>query len=288
MKLLIYGSKGWIGKQFVEICKRQGVDYVEGQVHCENTRELIDEIEQVSPTNIVSFIGRTHGGSFTTIDYLEQPGKLDENIRDNLFSPLTLALIAKEKNIHYTYLGTGCIFEYDETHLLGGSPFSEEDLPNFKGSSYSTVKGYTDMLMHHFNDNVLNLRIRMPITSTVNGRNFITKIVNYERVCSIQNSMTVMDDFLPIFLDMIKNNYTGTYNCTNPGTIEHNEILEMYREIVDPHFQWKNFTIDEQDKILLGKRSNNYLDTTKIKSLYPDLKDIKTSVRDCLYRMKQH
>ena len=34
--------------------------------------------------------------------------------------------------------------------------------------------------------------------------------------------MTVIDDFLPIFYDMLKNKKTGTYNCVNPGVIEHN------------------------------------------------------------------
>jgi 3,5-epimerase/4-reductase len=285
MKLLIYGYNGWIGSQFIDQCKKETLDYYPGNIHCENTKELIDEIESIKPSHIVSFIGRTHGDNFTTIDYLEQPGKLDINIRDNLFSPLSLAIICKEMNIHYTYLGTGCIFEYDEQHTLNENFFIEESLPNFKGSSYSTVKGYTDQLMHLFENSVLNLRIRMPIVSWDHPRNFITKIVNYEKVCSIQNSMTVLDDFIPIFLDMIKNSRTGTYNCTNPGTIEHNEILQIYKEIVNPEFTWKNFTQEEQDKILLGKRSNNHLDTSKIIEIYPHLKDIKISVRECLCRM---
>ena len=38
----------------------------------------------------------------------------------------------------------------------------------------------------------------------------------------------------------------------------------MYKEIVDHTFTWKNMTIQEQDKLLLSKRSNNSLDTTKL------------------------
>jgi hypothetical protein len=43
----------------------------------------------------------------------------------------------------------------------------------------SIVKGYTDELMKLFEDNVLNLRIRMPIISKHEPRNFITKNWNY-------------------------------------------------------------------------------------------------------------
>jgi len=94
--------------------------------------------------------------------------------------------------------------------------------------------------------------------------------------------MTVLPDFFPIILDLMKNKTIGTLNLTNPGLISHNEILEMYREIVDPDFKWKNFSIEEQDKILLSERSNNYLCTTKLEKMYPDIKNIKESVKDIL------
>ena len=246
------------------------------------------------PTNIISFIGRTHGKindtEFTTIDYLEQEGKLVENVRDNLFSPLQLSLLSKKHNIHYTYLGTGCIFKFDDDNNRPfgkeENGFNENDKPNFFGSSYSIVKGFTDQLMHLLEDNVLNLRIRMPITGNVNKRNFITKITTYEKICSVPNSMTVLPELLPLVLDMMKNNQTGTINLTNPGLISHNEILTMFKELVDPNFVWNNFSIEEQKKILASDRSNNYLDTTKLESLYPEVKNIKDSVREMLLEYK--
>ena len=134
--------------------------------------------------------------------------------------------------------------------------------------------------------NVLNVRIRMPITGDLNGRNFITKIITYKKVCSIKNSMTVLPELLPLLIDMAKNKTIGTINLTNPGLISHNEILQMYKEIVNPDFNWENFTIQEQDEILAAGRSNNYLDTTRLESLYPNVKNIREAVRECLEKMK--
>ena len=76
----------------------------------------------------------------------------------------------------------------------------------------------------------------MPITNKHEPRNFITKITTYEYICSIPNSMTVLDELLPYILDMARNKITGTYNLTNPGVISHNEILEMYKKYVDKNF----------------------------------------------------
>ena len=278
MKILFFGSKGWIGRQFCEYLNEKNILYIESDLRADNEKDVEKEINEYNPTHIISFIGRTYGDNFNTIDYLEQPGKLVENIRDNLYAPIILSILCERYNIHYTYMGTGCIFEYN----ISGKKNSEEDAPNFFGSSYSIVKGYTDRLQNMYSKNTLNLRIRMPIINYDHERNFITKITNYEYVCSVPNSMTVLHDMYPIILDMIKKNITGTFNMCNKGVISHNEILELYKTHVDNDFTWKNFTIEEQNKILLSKRSNIELSTEKLYDLYPNIPDIKTSIEKCM------
>jgi dTDP-glucose 4,6-dehydratase len=100
--------------------------------------------------------------------------------------------------------------------------------------------------------------------------------------------MTVLPELLPIALKLALSNQHGTLNLTNPGLISHNEILEMYKEIVDPEFEWKNFSQEEQAKILAADRSNNFLDTTKLQALFPEVKSIKDSVREILEQYKNY
>ena len=294
MKFLIFGHKGWIGSMVINLLNKQKIGFVCASSRADDKIAVEEEIIKHSPTHIMSFIGRTHGTTedgtkYPTIDYLEQKGKLKENIRDNIFAPMVLGLLCKKYNIHFTYLGTGCIFDYDTSHLFGNEQtgFNECDIPNYFNSYYSTVKGYTDQLMHLLEDDCLNLRIRMPINDKLDPRNFITKILNYEYICSIPNSMTVLDDLLPCAIKMAINKETGTINLTNPGVITHNEILEMYSNIIDPSLQWKNFTIEQQDKVLAAGRSNNCLDTTKLQSKFPNILHIKESVKQTIMRMKK-
>ena len=277
MKWLVFGHKGWIGQQVVKIIESKEYIVVTTDIRADDEQNLDKLLQDINPDRVISLIGRTHGEGYSTIDYLEQKGKLIENVRDNLYGPLVLGLLCKKYNIHYTYLGTGCIFSgYNEE-------YKEENIPDFFGSSYSVVKGFTDRLMKQLDDNVLNVRIRMPITSEKNNvRNFIYKITHYEKICSMTNSMSVLPELLPLMIDMADKKQTGTINLTNPGAITHNEILEMYKEIVDPTFIWQNFTIEEQDNILLSGRSNNILDTTKLVNLYPNVKPIKESIREVL------
>jgi len=285
MKYLIYGGNGWIGSMFIKLLQKHQLDYHVSKLRLDNTDTIETEIKLINPTHIVCLIGRTHGEyngkKIGTIDYLEKPGKLVDNIRDNLFSPLSLAMICQKRDIHLTYLGTGCIFTQNEELIANSEGYSENSKPDFFGSSYSVVKGFTDRLMHQFDKNILNIRIRMPIVNYSHPRNFITKITNYEKICSIQNSMSYLPELLPIMLDLSKNKEVGTINLTNPGTISHNEILELYKTYVDPAFTWNNFTIDEQDTILDSKRSNNKLNTDKLKKLYPRLMPIKEAIKLC-------
>lgn len=276
MKWLVYGSKGWIGGMVVSELVKKGEQVVAAEARADQEDAVEQEIQAVQPDRIICLIGRTHGPGFSTIDYLEQKGKLVENVRDNLYSPVVLALLGKKYGIHVTYLGTGCIFTYKDEERV----FTEDDRPNFFGSGYSTVKGFTDRIMHFFSDSTLNLRIRMPIVGYHHPRNFITKITTYEKICSIPNSMTVLPDMIPILIQLAADKKTGTLNLTNPGVISHNEILSLYKQHVDPSFEWKNFTLEEQAKILLSERSNNELDAGHLKDLVPSIKNIKESVED--------
>lgn len=281
MRVLVYGSKGWIGKQFMELFQETSDEVISGKLRVDETNSLEKEILDTNPTHIVSLIGRTHGvisgRKYSTIDYLEQDGKLVENVRDNLFSPLSLAILCQKHQIHLSYLGTGCIFSGITSDK--SQTFQESDLPNFFGSGYSTVKGFTDRLMHLFPE-VLNLRIRMPIIGEDHPRNFITKITTYERICSISNSMTVLPELLPLVIDMMQKKRGGTINLTNPGVISHNQMLMYYQTYVNPEFEWKNFSIEEQDKILDSGRSNNYLDTSLLESWYPQVRNILQAVKE--------
>ena len=273
MKVLVFGA-GWIGQQFIFNTKHA---IVIANTRPENFDESFEEIQEVNPDCVISFLGRTHGvingKQIPSIDYLE--GKLHENMRDNFYAPFNLATICDKLGIHFVYLGTGCIYT--------GGKFTEDDKPNFFGSGYSIVKGYTDQVLRNFN--ILQLRIRMPISKLVSHRNLIDKLVSYPNICSMPNSMTVLDDMWPIIDMMISVKECGVYNLTNPGTTEHDWILREYTKY-NPEHTWNLISYEEQN-ITCG-RSNNEMDTAKLELFCEDyeleLLPIKESIIRCFQR----
>ncbi|KAJ3680056.1 hypothetical protein LUZ60_016334 [Juncus effusus] len=274
LKFLIYGRTGWIGGLLGRLCSDRNISFVYGSGRLENRADLIADIESSKPTHVFNAAGVT---GRPNVDWCESHKV--ETIRANVAGTLTLADVCREKGIVLVNYATGCIFEYDDSHPLGsGVGFKEEDQPNFVGSFYSKTKAMVEELLKNY-DNVCTLRVRMPISSDLqNPRNFITKITKYDKVVNIPNSMTILDELLPISIEMAKRNLTGIWNFTNPGVVSHNEILEMYKEYIDDGFTWKNFNLEEQAKVIIAPRSNNELDASKLKKEFPELLGIKESL----------
>jgi UDP-glucose 4,6-dehydratase len=262
---LIYGKNGWIGGLLGDILKKEGYAHHYAEDRLEHAEK---DIERVRPTHILNAAGIT---GRPNVDWCENHRK--EVIQTNVSATLHMIDVAKRAGVHVTNFATGCIYTYDDEHPVGsGKGFTEDDPPNFRGSYYSRTKCMVEELIKEY-DNVWQLRLRMPISSDLNNpRNFVYKIARYEKIVNIPNSMTVLDELLPLAVQGAIRGLTGVYNFTNPGVISHNEVMDMYGR------PYTNFTEEEQNKILAAPRSNNHLDTTKLQSAFPKILDIKSSL----------
>lgn len=277
---LLFGATGWIGIKLTALLEKQGEIIVKAQSRLENRQDIQQEIDAVRPDFVINAAGVT---GRPNVDWCETHKQ--DTIRANLIGALNLADVCYVHSVHLTNFGTGCIYEYDTKHPINsGIGFTESDTPNFDGSYYSHTKSMLNSLLADY-PNVLNLRLRMPISDDLSERSFVTKIIGYSKVINIPNSMTVLSDLLPVSLTMMKRHLTGIYNFVNPGTISHNEILDLYTQFINPTFTYENFSIEEQNKILTSKRSNNELDTTKLLGEFPTIPHIKESMINVFKRM---
>lgn len=284
-KFMIFGGKtGWIGKKIVKLLKDQNYEIHLANSRLENKSDLEIEILAINPDFVFNAAGAV---GFPNVDWCEDHKQ--EVIKINIVGALNLADVCFKYNIHMTNFGTGCIYEYDNLHsIANGKGFVEEDLPNvfIEGSVYSKTKAIVDSLFL-FYPNVLNLRIRQPISDDLyDPKNFITKISKYKKVINIPNSQTILYDLLPISIEMSLRKLNGNYNFVNPGSISHNEILELYKHFIDPNFKYENFSLEEQNKVLKAKRFNCKLDTTKLLKEFPNIPDIKDSIINVFKRMQ--
>lgn len=132
---LVLGKNGWIGGKIIELLRAQGKTFYLSDSRTENREALLAEVEKYKPTHILNAAGVT---GRPNVDWCEDHKQ--ETIRTNVIGTLNVADIAAAKGIHHLLYATGCIFEYDEAHPIGGPGFLESDKPNFFGSFYSHTK----------------------------------------------------------------------------------------------------------------------------------------------------
>jgi dTDP-4-dehydrorhamnose reductase len=265
-KTLIFGA-GWIGKQFHKEIK----DSFLSTLNIADKNAIVKEIEQIKPDCILNCAGKT---GRPNIDSLEKiPAATYEA---NVIGPIILASIAKKKGLYFIHMGSGCIYQGDNK----GKGFSEEDPANFKGSLYVRSKITAELALKDFE--ALQLRIRMPISAKPHARNLITKLVQYEKIIQEPNSVTVLEDFFPVALELMKKKSTGIYNVINEGIEYHQDVLDYYREFVDPDFQFKVISSENLNQNLVSGRSNCILNTDKLKNEGLSLPEVKVSLRKIL------
>jgi len=279
-KWLLFGSTGWLGGILTGLLREQGETCIAARSRLDDRPAILAELTEHRPKYVLNAAGLT---GRPNVDWCEDHKQ--EVIRTNVVGTVNLADACFEKGVHMTNFASGCIYQYDDKHPIGGSGFVEEDEPNYDGSFYSKTKIMAEKLLVHY-PNVLTLRLRMPVSDDLCARSFLTKISKYEKVVNVPNSLSILHDLLPISIDMTRKERKGVYNFTNPGAISHNQLLELYKKYISPSFEWKNFSLEEQAKILKAGRSNNTLDVSKLAREYPDLPTVQDSVHALFRRMQ--
>jgi len=132
---LLFGKNGWIGGKLIELLTAQGKTIIQADSRTYNRESVEAEIEKYKPTHVLNAAGVT---GRPNVDWCED--HKEETIRSNVIGTLNVADICAQKGIHHLLYATGCIFEYDKDHVIGGQGFLETDAANFHASFYSHTK----------------------------------------------------------------------------------------------------------------------------------------------------
>jgi dTDP-4-dehydrorhamnose reductase len=270
-KGIVFGE-GFLGKRIAE-----ALDYNTTKTNPLDIKELERFLDAENPDVVINAIGKT---GRPNIDWCETHKR--ETIESNVVAAVNLCTKCSERGIYFVHLGSGCIY-YGDNNKKG---FTEEDEPNFYGPQfYAKSKILAEKTIKLFPG--LILRIRMPIDDRPNERNLINKLLSYDKVIEVQNSMTTVPHMINAIKILIEKRKTGIYNLVNPGTISASDIIKLYQEIIDSSHKFRIMSLEELDAITSGRRSNCYLNTDKLISEGIELPEIHQAVKECLLGYKE-
>ncbi len=271
MKILIFGN-GYIGNR---CATAWGDEAVLSTVRVTSKEDALNEIRRVNPDVVLNCAGVTGTPNVDWCDAHQM-----ETIRGNVLMPIQLADACQEMGIYLLHMGSGCIFYGDAPHP--DKAWRESDFGN-PLPTYSRAKFAADLVLSTL-PNVGIARIRMPIDHIPGGRNMIDKLAKYPKIIDVENSVTIIEDMLVAFKQLLEKKAVGIFHVTNPGVMRHRNLIALYDELVDPTHTNEWISTDELVKQGLAAkgRSNNILNTDNLNALGITLRPIDEALRDTM------
>ncbi len=272
MKVVLFGSKGYLGTQFLSLYP----DAVCPSVDIADAPAVSALLDAEKPDLVINAAGKT---GRPNVDWCED--HKEETIHANVTGPLVLLEACRARGIYWVHLSSGCIYTGDN----GGSGYTEDDTPNFTGSFYSRSKIWSEQILKEFPD-VLILRLRMPFDDSTNDRSLLMKIRKFAKVNEVQNSLTYLPDFLKAASVLIERRKSGIYNIVNPGMMSPYDIIDSYKKIVDPSHVVERLHAADLASVSKAARSNCMLNIAKIEAEGIQLLPINEAIEKAWTAMK--
>jgi len=189
-------------------------------------------LKKYRPKTVINCIGIT---GRRNVDDCEQD--IDGVLLANSFIPVILAEACLRNNIKLVHISSGCIFNYD---YKKDKPIREESQDYFFKLFYSRSKIYAERAIEKLSRdyNILILRIRIPLTDEEHPKNLLDKLLKYNKVIDIPNSVTYIPDFIKAVKHLLKINAKGVYNVVNKGGLRYPKLMEAY-QIFYPGYKFK-------------------------------------------------
>ncbi|RJQ34849.1 NAD-dependent epimerase/dehydratase family protein [Candidatus Parcubacteria bacterium] len=275
MKILIIG-KGYLGTRCAESWGDEVILSDKIVKTVEDVEALLAEHQPEAVLNAAGIVGKPN------VDWCETHQL--ETIEGNTILPITIAQACQNKNVYLLHMGTGCIFYGSSPH---GGPWTEDDYGN-PVAVYTRAKYAADLILATL-PNVGIARIRMPIDYKSHPANLIDKLARYPKIVDVENSVTIVEDMIAVFHQLLEKKATGIFHVTNPGSIKHQEIIELYEKYVDAshHNEW----ISEEDLVKIGladkKRSNNIMTSKNLAKYGITMRPILEALEDTMKKYKK-
>lgn len=300
-KIAIFGQ-GYVGTQLEESAPQHGArashndlenvykikTYTKKEHKYHKAEKFIKILNQFKPDYVINACGYT---GRPNVDACETDKQNCWNLNVNL--PVTMSTICRTYDIPFIHISSGCVYTGYDKH------YTEEDPPNFgMGSTvsswYSKTKHAAEMQLQ----DAYVFRIRMPFCNNNHERNFLNKVLKYDRLIEYKNSMTSIPDFMrfvwrfihrmelqnTVDLQQLPGEMTpGIYNVCNPGAISISDVVELFKQNGVSNCNWS--FVDMESLSLKANRSNCLLDCSKIDRLGLGLPPAIDSLTTCVQEL---
>lgn len=264
--IYLLGGSGYVGHAYQALLSRKGVPFRNirrAELDYSNGNTLRDALRRDRPEFLINAAGYTGKPNVDACELHKH-----ECLFGNAVLPGIIADACAEAGVPWGHVSSGCIFTGARPD---GSGFTETDTPNFtfrtnNCSFYSGSKALGEEVLAG-KPSLYIWRLRIPFNNVESPRNYITKLIRYQRLLEATNSISQLDEFCAAtFACWEKRVPFGTYNVTNPGKVTTHEVVELIRQSGVSKKEFVFFKDEDEFMHVAAKtpRSNCVMDSSKL------------------------
>ncbi len=264
--IYLLGARGYIGEAYQRLLNARGLPYravSRADLDYANPALLAAALRADRATFLINAAGFTGKPNVDACE-LHKADTLD----GNAVLPGRIADACADAGIPWGHVSSGCIYTGTRPD---GSGFTEADTPNFtfrqnNCSFYSGSKALGEEILAGRPD-VFIWRLRIPFERRDGPRNYLSKLMRYDRLLDAANSLSDLDAFTAASIACWEGRVPfGIYNITNPGCITTLEVVEIIRKsgICQKPFSFFSDEAEFMSTAAKTPRSNCLLDSSKL------------------------
>jgi len=264
--IYLIGGSGYIGDAYRLLLNRWGLDYKiirRPELDYTEPAVLLKALQADRPNFLINAAGYTGKPTVDDCDLHKT-----ECLFANAVLPGRIAEACEAAGVPWGHVSSGCIYS---GMRADGRGFTEHDEPNFtfraKNSSfYSGTKALGEEVLAG-RPNVYIWRLRIPFDHFDSPRNYLSKLMRYQKLLNATNSLSELQEFAAAsFACWEKRVPFGTYNVTNPGHVTTREVVELIKQSGICKKEFDFFESEEEFMRVAAKtpRSNCMLNSSKL------------------------
>jgi nucleoside-diphosphate-sugar epimerase len=287
--IYLLGGSGYVGHAYQALLTRKGIPFRNlrrAELDYTNVDVLRTALLRDKPQFVINAAGYTGKPNVDACELHRH-----ECLFGNGVLPGILAEACTAAQVPWGHVSSGCIYTGSRAD---GQGFTETDTPNFtfrtnNCSFYSGTKALGEEVLAGKPD-VYIWRLRIPFDNIDNPRNYLTKLLRYNRLLEATNSISQLEEFCAAtFACWEKRVPFGIYNVTNPGQVTTREVVDLIKQSGVSNKDFSFFNDEGEFMQIAAKtpRSNCTMDSSKLASVGIQMTEVREAVSRDLRRWQK-
>jgi dTDP-4-dehydrorhamnose reductase len=282
--IYLLGGSGYVGQAYQALLTQKRIPFKNlqrAQLDYGDVRALTAALKADRPEFLINAAGYTGKPNVDACELHKT-----ECLFGNAVLPGRIAEACTAAGVPWGHVSSGCIYTGKRAD---GTGFTENDAPNFtfrqnNCSFYSGTKALGEEILANRPD-VFVWRLRIPFDHRESPRNYLTKLMRYQRLLEAENSISQLHEFVAAtFACWEKRIPFGTYNVTNPGHVTTREVVDLILESGVCKKDYAFFTDETEfmQKAAKTPRSNCVMTSAKLATAGITMTPVREAIRTAL------